>query len=483
MGLKGRVLKNTTYLTVGDKIGYIMQFVFFLYFAKKYGVVPVGEYSFAFFFTYAFALISDLGATVYLLREVARNETPDRQLFVDCLVLRTIALIMLFIIAAGVIALFFRDISEQKLRVIIYMGVYWVFFYLADVFLAELNGYEKMGRVALLGIWLKFITTAAGIFLIYAGFDYDAVLVSFPASGLFYLCTCVVVSVYTLGPFHLRLNSLAYYKNLLGELVPFFFSVILLEILFCQDILILGFVQDDRSVGLYSSAIKLITFILGVSTFVHVATIPVLSRLFVESRERLIDVSSKILRYLIIASLPMSFGMLFTADRIIDLFYSDTFQESSIVLKITCWAIAAGFIQIIYSVLLTAINRQKEKVNVIWINFIVTTLLNILIIYYYNYIGAAFVKVVSTVLGLVLFAYLVSKYLTDFPLWRYSVKPLIACCVMTAFGFYFNDWNLLVLISVSGLVYVISLLLMGDFTEEEISYIKKFTPGTLFSRG
>ena len=107
MGLKGRVLKNTTYLTVGDKIGYLLQFVFFLYFAKQFGIVPVGEYSFAFFLTYALAVLADSGVSIYLVREVARGSSSDRQLFFDCFVLRASSLFAVFFLASLSIFLFF----------------------------------------------------------------------------------------------------------------------------------------------------------------------------------------------------------------------------------------------------------------------------------------------------------------------------------------------------------------------------------------
>lgn len=482
MGLRGKVLRNATYLTVGDKIGYVMQFIFFLYFAKQFGVVPVGEYSFAFFLTYALAMFADSGVTIYLVREVARGSVSDRQLFFDCLVLRASSLFTVFVLASTSIFLFFNDIPMQKLNVIAAWGIYWIFYQLADVFLAELNGHEKMGWVALLGIWLKLISSVTGVALIYLGLDYDIVLLAFPASSFIYLCSCLVVSNYTLGPFHIKFKAFSYYKDLIVELVPFLLSVILLEILLCQDILILGFIQDDQSVGLYSSAVKIVTFIYGVQAFIHVAIFPVLSRLFVESRAKLIDVSKKMLRYMVMSSLPLSFGLIITADKIIDLLYPDSFQESSIVLKISSWVIAAGFIQVIFSVLLTAINRQKEKVIFIGLNFAVTTILNVFFIYYFNYVGAAVVKVITAVLGLVFFSYLVSKYLTTLSVLSYAVRPVIACLIMLLFGYYFNNLNLMYLIPVSGFIYFITLLVLGEFTKEEIQYMKKFIPKMLYGQ-
>lgn len=475
-----RILRNTTLLTIGDKLGYLLQFVFFLYFARKFGVIPTGEYSFAFSFTYISSVFADLGISIYLVREVARDRSGNRELFYDCLVLRAVSICIIFFIGAAVLIFFFPDSSMQKIKVIAYWGGYWVFFSIADVFLAELNGHQRMGRVALLGIWLKLLSSAAGLLMIYLGVDYGSVMIVFPISSLIYLFTCILVSSHTLGPVRFRFRKPAHYKSLIGELMPFFSALILVEVLFWQDILFLGIIKDDQAVGIYSSGIKIASFVLGVSTFIYIAILPVLSKLFLESREKLIETSEKILRYLVLLSLPVAFGLTAIADKVISLFYSDLFQDASIVLKITSWTIVAGFTQAIFSALLTAIDRQKEKVIFIAINFGISTILNVVFIYYFNFIGAAIVKVLTAVIGLVFFAYLVSKYLTLLSIIRPVIKPLIACLTMAIFIHYFYAWGLIYLIPVSGCIYVASLLLLGGITKDEIRVMKSVLPGTTF---
>ncbi len=481
MGHGRRILRNTTFLTIGDKFGYLLQFVFFLYFARKFGVVPTGEYSFAFSFTYVFSVFADLGISIYLVREIARDHSGSRELFYDCLVLRALSIVIIFLLAAVVLMLFFQDSSVQKLRVIGYFGGYWVFFSIADVFLAELNGYQKMGRVALLGIWLKLLNTAAGLLLIYLGLSYDAVMIVFPVSSLIYLFTCILVSSHALGPVRIKFRDAAHYKKLLSELMPFFSALILVEVLFWQDVLFLGFLKDDQAVGIYSSGIKIAGFILGVSTFIYIAILPVLTRLFTESREKLIETSETILRYLVLLSLPIAVGLTAIADKVISLFYSDLFRDASIVLKITCWTIVAGFVQAIFSALLTAIDRQKEKVVFIAINFAVSTVLNVIFIYYFDFTGAAIVKALTAVIGLISFVYLVSRYFTLLSIVRPFVKPSIACIVMAVFIHLFYSWELIYLIPVSGGIYIVSLLLLGGITRDEIRIMKSLLPGTTCS--
>lgn len=483
MGTGSRLLRNATFLTVGDKIGYLLQFVFFLYYAKTFGVIPVGEYSFAFFFTYACAMMADSGVSVYLVREVARKNNSGRQLLVDCLLLRTVSLIIVTFIGYAILKIFFTDISIQKVNAIAYLGGYWFFNQIADIFLAELNGHEKMGRVAFLGILSKVMFSGAGILLIYLGINYDLVLIAFPISGFIYMIACIAVSIISLGPIHLKFNSFTFYKNFFIMLLPFFFTVVLIELINCQDILLLGIIKNDQSVGIYSSAIKLVAFITGIAAFIQIAMSPVLSKLFIESREKLIDISNKILRYSILISLPLSFGMALIANKIITLLYTDSFAEASIVLKIGSWTIIAVFIQTVFSALLTAINRQKEKVIFIAIAFVISTLLNIILIYRFDFIGATIVKFITSVICLAFFAYLVSKFLTILPIMKFVLKPLAASLVMSLFLHYFYHLSIFYQIPIAGLIYLTTLLLLGTFSSQEILLIKKMIPERLYNRG
>jgi O-antigen/teichoic acid export membrane protein len=471
-----RILKNATYLTLGDKVGYLIQFLFFMVFARKFGVIPTGEYSFGFTFGYSCIIFADLGISVYLVREVSRNRSDGRELFFDCLILRFLLVLAVSIIAGTILAVFFNNLSSKKLGVIISWGLYWIFFSLADVFIAELNGHEKMGQVALLGICLKIMSTTIGVILIYMGLEYDIVVLALPVSSFIYLCAVVAISFYYLGTFRPALKNYSYYKGLILKLLPFCMSYLMVEIMWNQDILILGSIKSDESVGIYSAAIKIVSFILGMSPFFYTAMLPVLSRLYLESKDKLIELSSRILRYLIMASLPVSVGLAMVSRRVIELLYSDLFGDAAMVLAISAWMISAGFILAIFSVLLTAINRQKEKMFFIGITFFITTSLNFILIPYFDYRGAAIAKVVSEVTSLVLFMYLVSKYLTSLSFLKLLLRPVIACTVMGIFIYFFGDMNLMFVIALSALTYVIVLAALGTFTQQEIRLIRKLFP-------
>lgn len=473
MGIGTRIIKNTTYLTVGDKVGYMLQFVFFLFFAKKFGVVPTGEYSFGYYFSYTFIVCANLGISVYLVREVARDYTQGRGLFFDCLVLRLFSLILTSIVAYIILRLFFSEISPQKYNVIVCWGIHWFFYGLADVFISELNGREKMGLVALMGIGLRLFITVSGLALIYMAQDYDKVMIVFPISGFLYFCGCAATSHFAVGRIEIKFKGIAHYRNLMLELLPFLGSFIMVEFLFFIDFLFLGFMKGDQPMGVYSSALKIVSFILGVSGFIHISILPVFSRLFVESKKKLIEVSNESIRFVLIALLPVCFGLTFTADKIIDLLYSNEFHEAGLILQVSSWTIVLGFTQSIFSAILTSINRQKEKVLFIGINFILSIILHLVLIYHYSAVGAAVAHLLTSLIGLVLFACLTSRYLASLSIFSFLIKPCVACVGMSIFVYFLHHWSLLYLIPMAATVYCIILLLIGTFSIKEMALARE----------
>ncbi len=472
MGLVGRLVKNTGYLAVGNQLGNLVQFVFFLYFARTFGEAAVGQYSFAFSFTYVFAVIANLGISIYLIREIARDRSGSRQLFFDGLVMRILSISILFGIALVVIRFFFKDFSEEMLRIIGFLGLYQVLFSLADVFAGEFKGRERMGLISLIGLSSKSVTGIGGFLLIALGLPYSLVLVVFPIGGLFYLVTCIVISRYSFGPVSAKFRHLTHYKRLFLNVLPFGITIALVEIMFCQDILILRFLRGDTSVGVYSVAVKITGMIIGVSLFLHTAMLPILSRLFVESRSKLIEVSERMLKYLIIASLPLSVGLVTLSDRIIRLLYQDKFGDSILVLRIVGWMVTIGLVQTIFSALLPSINRQKEKAICYAINLVISVTLNLSLIHYLDYLGASIARLITEIITTALFFFVVSKYLVILPMFKLALKPVLACIAMAVFIYYGHNWNLAFLIPLSGIIYLISLFALGTFTQEEIATIK-----------
>ncbi|PIS37423.1 MAG: hypothetical protein COT35_06190 [Nitrospirae bacterium CG08_land_8_20_14_0_20_52_24] len=482
MGLRAKLLKNTSYLTAGSQIGNLFQFLFFLYFARQLGGEAVGQYSFAFSFTFLFSVLADLGLSGYLIREVARDRSGNRRIFARCLSLRLIFIMVSLLLAAGTILIFVNEFSEQTVRIIVLLGLYHIFFSIADVFLAEFKGHDRMGLVALLNILLRFVISSAGIILLWLRFDFLSVLICFPVGSFIYLIISIYLSFYYFRGMRLQFQDLDL-KGLFMQVLPFTFTVIFMETLYHQDILLLKFLKDDRAVGFYAVANNIVLALMGVLMIVHTALLPTFSRLYVDSQSKLVDVSRQSLRYLLLTGLPMATGLYAISDKIIVFLFSEAFVDSVDALKILCWAIAVGFAAATYSVLLTAINRQKEKVIAVGVCLAFNLALNLVLVPKLSFLGASVAKLMTETLHFIFMAYLASKFLTPIPIGRILIKPALSCVLMYAFIQYIYEWNLLYLIPLSALVYVLVLGVIQGYSKEEIQFVKRFYSIMFLNRG
>ncbi len=468
MSIGTRIIRNSGYLALGSQSANLLQFVFFLYFARVFGESAVGQYSFGFSFTFAFTIFADLGISIYLIREVARDTSGTRRLFAKGLILRLVSLFIVLVLSLAIFPFLSADFSPESIRIIVMLGLYQVSFSLTELFMGELKGREEMGIVAVVGLLGKVVVTACGFGLIFLGFDYSTVLIAFPIGGFASLAAAYVVSRVRLGPLTLRLGPPSELKKMLVEVLPFGFAFVLVQGIYCQDVIILRFFKGDASVGIYSVAVKFAAFILAGSVFLYETILPILSKLYVESREEFMRVARQILRYLVMCSLPLATGMAALADRIIAVLYQDRFSGSVGVLRIAAWVVALGMTQVVYSAVMTAVNRQGAKAVCWGISLIIAIGANLVLIRAFDFIGAAIARLAIEVLTLAAFVYLTSRYAGPLSLLSAYVRPMLACAAMAAFIYRAHDWNLAVLVAVSGLVYVLVMLALGAFSRTEL---------------
>jgi O-antigen/teichoic acid export membrane protein len=482
MGLGSRLLKNIGYLTVGSQVGNLLQFLFFLFFARSFGQEVVGQYSFAFSFTFLFLIGADLGLGTYLIREVAREGGESRELFARCLSLRVMSVSLSLMSALAIVLLFPGSFGGRTREMILLIGLYQVFFSLADVFLAELKGHDRMGRVALLSLFARFMVVGVGLALMFFQFDANHVLACYPVGGFVYLVLTVMCSFRVFGTFRLTWSRLNL-KQLFMANLPFTFTIVLVEFLYHQDILLLKWLEGDKAVGILSPANNIVMAFMGMGLFVHTALLPSFSILFVEAKSKLVEVAGQSVRYLVMIGLPVGVGLFGISDRLMPFLFSERFVASGEVMKILCWTLTLSFAGATYSVLLTAIDRQTEKVVATGVCVGVNLMANVFLIPKLGYEGTAAARVITEGLHLGLMVFLVSRYLGKIPFASAGLKALVGCCGMYVFVECFSDLNLALVIVLGGLIYLGVLGLIGGFTREELQVAKRMLERVGLGRG
>jgi O-antigen/teichoic acid export membrane protein len=468
--MKWALLKNVGYLTLGSQAANFFQFVFFLYFARSFGDEAVGRYSFAFSFTYVMSVLADLGVSAYLTCEIAKRPTDYARLLARGLVLRLSSLAVLAVVGTIAVAKLFGGLDPENVYTIALLGGYQFFCGVADLFLAELKGHDRMGVVAALNVTVKLLIAAAGIALVAFGVDYLWVIACFPICGLIYAGACVAWCAHLFGSPGWSRSDIHVGPVLRGAL-PFAFTLVFVEVLYNADTLLVRAFANEEAVGMYSVALRIVMIFPAMLGCVFTALLPTFARLHIESAPKLNELSVQSLRYLLIWGLPVSTGLFALSHKAVALLFTEVFLPAAVGMRILSWMVALSCAAVVPSVLLTVTGRQKAKSIGIGICLAANVSANCVLIPRVGWQGAAWARLGAEALQLAILGAMAAGFFRRIPWRNLLVKPAAACTVMYVLVAQLDFMNIVALVCLGIFAYFGSLALLRGFEKHEVAWM------------
>jgi O-antigen/teichoic acid export membrane protein len=467
MKLGRKLVSNTVLLFGGDQLANLLQFVLLFYVARTYGEARTGLYSSSLAWAGVFVLLADMGIAEYTIREVARRTDPTRALIARGLALRFAGLLAAAALGLLLSPFLFAGSSGETKSLLVSLGIYLACVSLGDVFLAELKGRQKMGRVASVGVVARSVILAVGLLAVVSGAPFAAIFYAFPVAGAVYLAMASTLSVREFGWPPFRLVRARDMRPMLLALVPFAAAILFNEAVSRQDMILLERLGGLEQVGLYWAALKIATIFLGVSGFFQHAIYPMLSELHVSEPERMGVICHRVTRYILILAFPVSAGLFAIAPRVIDLLFKGKFAGSVECLEIMCWVVVIGLTHSVFSALLSATGRQYQKSISLAVNLMVGLSLNALLIPLWGALGASYARLAVEIVPLVMYGWLAHRAVPGWNPVPDAIRPAAASLVMIAAVRALGGLPLPVAIGAGAAVYGAALLLMGGFPPED----------------
>ncbi len=446
-----------------------MSLIVIIYLARYFGTVDFGKYSFVLAYLAFFNVITDLGLQKILVREIARNPQAAPKLIGNAYVMRSIFTTLAFIMSVVIIKFMSYPADTTTY---VYIGAFTLLFisfsdFYATVFEANLRMEYKVTA------WLSYkIIFAVLVFWII-----------FSHGTLFHILLATVVSEiiktslsYLFSRKFVRAKfefDFGLYKFLVKESLPLALTSIIWIIHSRTDMVMLSIMRGDAQVGIYSAAYRLSEPLMLIPYALVISLFPIMSVSFKSSKEKLLKIYQLSVKYILIIMLPITIGTILIADKIILLIYGVEFAGSITALQIIIWALVFTSINIVLFNLLVSINQQKLSTVTLTLGALLNVALNFVLIPMLSYNGAAIATVMTKAIVFGANFYFVSKYLQILSLHKLLVKPLISVSVMGAFVYYFDDFNIFLLIFIAILIYSVSLLILRAFSEEDIDIIKR----------
>ncbi len=465
------IVKNTGILVFGEVLSRVFSFFLIIFIARHLGNVGLGQYSFLFAFVGVFSVISDLGTTVYMTREIARNKSLTKEYLGKIFVLKLLAS-GLSVLIPLIFIIFTNQPGYIKLGILV-TCIAMFFNYMAFPFRAVVNAYELQVYQSIYSFVERTIAFGLGVIVLSRGYGLIGLVIALVASNSIswiVLYALVSKNISTLKP---RMDF-KFINSILKQSLPFWFTTIFMSIYFKIDTIMLSFMTGYAATGWYNASYKIIDTLSFLPFVVITAVFPAMSKFYKQNTVLLKVLYEKSFYYLTVLALPLGIGATLLADRIIFFVYKQGFENSVMVLQILIWALVLVFVNYVMGYLLNSIEKQKLFTVSTGLCALLNIILNLFLIPLYGFIGASIATVITELFNFIMLYYFTSKNGFGINILKTLIKPAIGTAIMGIFVFYFSWLHLLLLIPLSILLYFLLLFLIGGIQEDDKRLLLSF---------
>jgi len=249
-------------------------------------------------------------------------------------------------------------------------------------------------------------------------------------------------------------------------------SIILRKI----DIVMLSKMKEITDVAIYGVSVKLIDFLIALSGSAAGALFPFMSAQWGISPHLSKQTYEKSLGLFVVLGFGLATGITILADKIIPLLFGGKYILSVLPLRILIWSF---FFSLVGGPIVLILIISKDRLSRFVLFSIMVVILNIslnlLLIPRYSYAGAS---VATLICSIAIFGlkFLAADYLFEKRpnLFKVSLRPFLAACLMGAIILPLRNCNLFLVILLSGIIYLSALTVLGEFKEKRYDFLHTF---------
>ncbi len=468
--------KNTSFFAGAMAIQKVLSFLYFTLVARGIGVENTGKYTFALSFTTIFAIILDLGLTQILIRESARDKENSEKYLAGILGFKILASAIIYSLVVLLINIMgYPEITKQLVYV---SGFVMLVDSFSLTFYGMIRGKQNLFFESIGIIINQLIVLIVGFIVLKMNLGLVPLMGVYLIGSLYNLIYSLII---VKKKYNIRLKisfKPQLLKIILRVAVPFAIAGIFIRIYSSIDVIMLSKLADDKAVGIYSVAMKIVFALQFVATAFSATLYPAFSKYFIESKEFLAKNFTKSIYYLMILSLPMTTGVIMIADKIIPPVFGEQYTASILPLQVLIVSLIFIFLCFPLGAMLNACNKQTRNTVNLGIIALFNIILNIILIPKFSYMGAAIASLSSYILLFVLDIVLIEKIISydkKFLIFSF-LKNLFSCIIMAIVMYLIKDKiNFIIVIPVAIIIYFAVLFAIKGFVKEDIlELIQKF---------
>lgn len=462
------IAKNTSYFTLALILQKVISFTYFALIARALGPSDLGKYYFAISFAAIFSILTDLGQTNVLTREIAKNQSKANDFFGAILGIKLpLCAMTAFIIIFLAHALGYNQLTRN---LIYYSTICIVLDSFTATFFSISRGFHNLFYESVSSVIFQLIVLIFGLTVIKLNLGLTWLIGSLVAASTFnFIYSLYIVAKtwrLTVKPiFDYNLVKVVWRLSL-----PFGIFAIFQRVYSYFDSVLLANFAGDYYVGIYQIAFKIINAIQFLPMAFTASLYPAMSAYWASNRKQLAVTFERSMNYLIVISLPISFGIASLADKIVIIFKAG-FNGAILPLELNIAALVFMFAAYPIGSLLNACDQQKINTINMGLTVAASVILNIILIPKYQAVGASITVLSTSILMLILGLIQVPRIISYRAGKIISVlaKSLLASLAMLAMIIYLkNYFGIIIIMPLAAIVYFIILFLLKGFSQQDI---------------
>lgn len=399
-----RILSNITALLSGSVVSQGINALTLLLIARQLGPAGYGQYTACFALAGFAAILINLGADIWLLREGGRQAVPLGESVGSVLAVKVVAGIAWLGLMLVVAPLLRQDTFPAGLLQLSALSVL-----LDSLFATALTAFKASLRnyvTSLLESGSDAVWLMATLLLIGLGVRRVEIYAQVRIIVLFVSLLVAILIIWRIVGVRGTFRTVG---RLLREAPPFAASEFLSWISLRMDVLIIAFALGEQAAGLYAPAVGVVNALFLIPAAVHGVMVPVLSHLVVTNTAQAEASAKRMVVLLLATGLGLSLTLLGGAPLLVS-FLRESFSNSLNVLRILSVILLFKSSSFAMAAILVAIGRQPQRTLVQAVAAIANIGLNLWIVYRLGIEGVAWVYVLTELLTVLGYTWLVQRY-------------------------------------------------------------------------
>ena len=463
------IAKNTSYFTLALILQKVISFTYFTLIARALGPEDLGKYYFAISFAAIFSILTDLGQTNLLTREIAKAKKEANNLLGAVLGVKLPLAAITALIVIGLAN--FLGYSELTRTLIYFSTICIVLDSFTATFFSVSRGFHNLKYESAAAVVFQLIVLSFGLSVIKLNLGLVWLIGSLVLASIFNFIYSLAIVAKT---WKLSLKPIFDYglvKLVLRLSLPFGIYAIFQKVYSYFDTVLLATLAGDYYVGIYQIAFKIINAIQFLPPAFVASLYPAMSAYWLDNRQQLAVTFERAMNYLIIISLPISCGVIMLADKIILIFKSG-YAEAILPLQLSIAALLFIFTAYPVGSLLNACDKQKINTIIMGLTVLVSVILNLILIPRFQAAGAGLAVLLSSIFMLILGLIQVPKIIEYRAKKILAVlgKSILASALMIILIIYLkNHLNIIIIVPLAGALYFAVLFFLKGFSRADLT--------------